>query len=102
VYKLSVCYREAPKDPERFDKHYLDVHVSLCEALPGIVRCEVTKYSATMDGSPVPYYIQTDLVFESQEAAAAAFASDVGKQLAADRVNLQDTPSIGVSGTVLH
>jgi uncharacterized protein (TIGR02118 family) len=102
VIKYSVLYPEAPKNPEAFDQHYLGVHIPIAEKLPGLVRCEVTKYSGLADGSPAPSYLQTDLVFESPDAAAAAFKSDVGKQLAEDRANFPDTPSVVAVGSILR
>jgi uncharacterized protein (TIGR02118 family) len=101
VIKISVSYTAAPKDPDAFDTHYLGVHIPLCQKLPGIKRIEVTKYTGTMDGKPAPYYIQTDLVFETQEAAMAAFGSDVGKEVVADVANLQGTPMTTAVGSIV-
>jgi uncharacterized protein (TIGR02118 family) len=101
VIKISVLYTAAPKDPEAFDKHYLGVHIPMCQKLPGIKRVEVTKYSGTMDGKPAPYYIQTDLTFDSQDAAMAAFGSDVGKEVVADVANLQGTPTTTAVGSIV-
>ncbi len=101
MIKISVSYTQAPSDPAAFDKHYLGVHIPLCEKLPGIKRIEVTKYKGTMDGKPAPYYIQTDLVFDSQDAAMAAFGSDVGKEVVADVANLQGTPMVTAVGDIV-
>ena len=100
MIKISVAY-QTPKDPEAFDSHYMGVHIPMCGKLPGIIRCEVTKYTASIDGSPSPIYLQTDLVFESQDLAMAAFGSDVGKDLVADMANLQGTPTTTVVGSIL-
>jgi uncharacterized protein (TIGR02118 family) len=101
VIKISVNYTQTPKDPEAFDKHYLNVHIPLCEKLPGIQRVEVTKYSGSLDGKAAPSYMQTDLVFETQAAAMAAFGSDVGKELVADMANLQGTPTTTAVGDIV-
>ncbi len=101
MIKISVSYTQAPNDPEAFDKHYLSVHIPLCEKLPGIQRVEVTKYSGTLDGKAAPSYLQTDLVFETQAAAMAAFGSDVGKELVADMANLQGTPTTTAVGDII-
>jgi len=100
VIKISVAY-QTPKDPEAFDKHYMGVHIPLCDKLPGIQRVEVTKYTGSLDGKAAPVYLQTDLVFESQDAAMAAFGSDVGKDLVADMANLQGTPTTTAVGSIL-
>jgi uncharacterized protein (TIGR02118 family) len=101
VIKISVSY-ETPSDPEGFDKHYLGVHIPMCDKLPGIKRIEVTKFKGTMDGKPAPYYLQTDLVFDSRDAAMAAFGSDVGKEVAADVANLQGTTVVTTVGDIVR
>jgi uncharacterized protein (TIGR02118 family) len=101
MIKISVSY-QTPKDPEAFDKHYLGVHIPMCDNLPGIRRIEVTKFKGTMDGKPAPYYLQTDLVFESQAAAMAAFGSDAGKEVVADVANLQGTPTVTAVGDIMR
>ena len=101
MIKISVSY-QTPKDPEAFDKHYLGVHIPMCDKLPGIKRIEVTKYNGTLDGKAAPYYLQTDLVFDSQDAAMAAFGSDVGKEVVADVANLQGTTMITSVGDIVR
>jgi len=101
VIKISVCY-QTPTDPDAFDKHYLGVHIPMCDKLPGIKRIEVTKYKGTLDGKAAPYYLQTDLVFDSQDAAMAAFGSDVGKDVVADVANLQGTATTTAVGDIMR
>ena len=101
MIKISVSY-QTPKDPEAFDKHYLGVHIPLCDKLPGIRRIEVTKYSGTLDGKPAPYYLQTDLVFDTQDAAMAAFGSEPGKEVLADVANLQGTTMVAATGDIVR
>ena len=100
MIKISVCY-ETPNNPESFDTHYLGVHIPMCQNLPGIKRIEVTKYKGTLDGKPAPYYLQTDLVFDSQDAAMAAFGSDAGKDVVADVANLQGTTMVTAVGDIV-
>jgi len=99
VIKLSVCY-QTPNDPAAFDAHYLGTHMPLCDTLPGIVRSEVTKYTGSLDGSTPPYYLQTDLVFETQDALMAALGSPAGAALVADMANLQGTATVVSVGTI--
>ena len=101
MIKISVAY-QTPNDPAAFDAHYLGTHIPMCDKLPGIVRCEVTKYTGALDGSAAPTYLQTDLVFESQDLAMAAFGSPQGKDLVADMANLQGTPTVTTVGTILR
>ncbi len=101
MIKISVCYQN-PTDPDAFDKHYLGVHIPMCDKLPGIKRIEVTKYKGTLDGKAAPYYLQTDLVFDSQDAAMAAFGSEAGKDVVADVANLQGTAMITAVGDIVR
>ena len=99
MIKLSVSY-QTPADPAAFDAHYLGTHMPLAEKMPGLVRTEVTKYTGTLDGSPAPCYMQTDLVFETQDALMAAFGTPEGQAVAADMANLQGTPMVTAIGEI--
>ena len=99
MIKLSVIY-ETPPDPAAFDKHYLGVHAPLCDELPGIVRCEVTKFTDGLDGSAPANYLQTDLVFETKDALMAALGSEKGQALVADMANLQGTKTTMALGEI--
>jgi uncharacterized protein (TIGR02118 family) len=99
VIKLSVFY-QTPTDPAAFDAHYLGTHMVLAEKLPGIVRTEVTKFSGGLDGSAPPYYLQTDLVFETKDALMASFGTPEGQAVVADMANLQGTSTITVVGDI--
>jgi uncharacterized protein (TIGR02118 family) len=99
VIKLSVIY-ETPPDPPAFDAHYLGTHAPMCDELPGIVRCEVTKFTNGMDGSPPANYLQTDLVFETKDALMAALGSVQGQALVADMANLQGTKTVMTLGDI--
>jgi len=82
--KMVVIYR-TPADPAAFDAHYYNVHVPLAKRLPGIRRYEVSRPPVlTPAGDPTPYLIGT-LYFDSLTAIREAFASDVGRECAADR-----------------
>ena len=89
MIKLSVFYN-TPSDPAAFEEHYFGTHMPLVDKMPGLVRTEVTRFTGTMDGKPAPYYIQTDLVFESNDAMGAAFGTSEGQAVVADTPNLQD------------
>ena len=101
MIKLSVIY-QTPADPGAFDAHYLGTHAPMCDKLPGIVRCEVTKFTNGMDGSPPANYLQTDLVFDTKDALMAALGSEQGKALVADMANLQGTATVMALGTIEH
>ena len=99
MIKLTVTY-QTPPDPAAFDAHYLGTHMPLCDKLPGIVRSEVTKFGPGLDGSPPVNYLQTDLVFESQEALMAALGSPEGQTVVADVANLLGCAMVMAVGTI--
>ena len=82
--RMLVIYK-TPKDPVAFNRHYFDVHVPMASRLPGLRRYEVSRGTVVpLGGARDPYLIAT-LHFDSMHAIQAAFASDLGKQCAADR-----------------
>jgi uncharacterized protein (TIGR02118 family) len=99
MIKLTVLYPR-PSDPEKFDTHYCGTHMPLADKLPGLVRSEVVKVSGGLDGSPAPYYIQTDLVFESTDALMAAFGTAEGQAVGADMANLESDGMITYVGEI--
>jgi uncharacterized protein (TIGR02118 family) len=82
--RMLVIYK-TPKDPAAFDRHYFEVHVPLASGLPGLRKYEVSKGTiVALAGARDPYLVAT-LHFDSMSAIQAAFASELGKQCAADR-----------------
>lgn len=86
--RMIVIYAP-PADPAAFDKHYFNVHIPLAKKLPGMRKYVVsTGPVVALAGSKETYLVGT-LHFDSLEAIKAAFATEVGKQCAADRRILQ-------------
>jgi uncharacterized protein (TIGR02118 family) len=81
--KLVVLYTQ-PDDAEAFDRHYLDVHVPLVKALPGLDRFESGALVSALDGGEVTYHWMAELYFADQAAMGAAFGSPEGQATAAD------------------
>lgn len=82
--RMVVIYR-TPADPAAFDAHYHAVHVPLAKRLPGLRSYEVSRPPVlTPAGDPEPYLVAT-LHFDSLAAIREAFASDLGRECAADR-----------------
>ncbi len=82
--RMLVIYR-MPKDPDAFDKHYIEVHLPLARKLPGLRSYDVSRRPiATPAGDPEPYLIGT-LHFDDLAAIRAAFATEAGRACAADR-----------------
>lgn len=83
MVKLTALYKQ-PKDQKAFDKHYYQTHLPLAGKMPGLLKVEVTKYSATAMGTDSPYYLQADLYFEDKKALDNAMKSPEGKAAARD------------------
>jgi uncharacterized protein (TIGR02118 family) len=85
--KMLVIYK-TPANPAAFDEHYINVHVPLAKALPGLRRYEVSRRPiVTLAGDPEPYLIGT-LYFDDLSAIQHAFATEAGRACALDRRRL--------------
>ncbi len=88
MYKVLALYTEpAEADKAAFEEHYFGVHMPLCDKLPGLVRAEVNRITTTPPGMTMPYYMITELVFNSQAEMEAAFATPEGKAVGKDTRN---------------
>lgn len=81
--KLVVLYTR-PDDAEAFDKHYLETHVPLVDAIPGLQSAETGKFSAALDGGEQSFYRYAELYFADDAAMSAGFGSPQGQATAAD------------------
>jgi uncharacterized protein (TIGR02118 family) len=81
--KLVVLYTQ-PDDPEAFDQHYLQAHVPLVHAIPGLERAETGRFVTALDGGEKTYYRTASLYFADSATMQAGFGSDAGKATAAD------------------
>ncbi len=85
--QMIVIY-EKPGNPAAFDRHYFELHVPLIRRLPGL------RTLATNRGPIISLYGASDvhlvatLHFDSLADINAAFTSECGRALAADRQQL--------------
>lgn len=84
---MVVIYK-TPQDPAAFDEHYREVHVPLAKKLPGLQKYEISKGPVLAMASASDTYLVATLHFESLAAIKAAFASQCGRDCAADRRHL--------------
>ena len=101
MVKLTVLYGP-PTDPAAFDAYYMDKHVPLADALPGIRRNEVSKVSGSLDGSVPPYHLVAELHFDSSDALMAALASPEGQVAAGDVANFATGTVTMIVSEVVH
>jgi uncharacterized protein (TIGR02118 family) len=85
--RMVVIYK-TPDNPAAFDKHYYEVHVPLAKGLVGLEKYEISTGPVTLMGSATDTYLVAILYFPSLEAMKLAFATDLGRQCAADRRTL--------------
>ena len=81
--KITVLYNQ-PKSAEEFDKYYYGKHMPMVYAVKDIKKVEVAR-TAPSAGSP--YYVVTELWFESPEALKAVAATPEWKAIVDDVAN---------------
>ena len=90
--RMVVIYQK-PADVAAFERHYFEKHVPLAKKLPGIRRYEVSQGPVMSPAGPSDAWMVATLHFDSMAAIKAAFASEVGKECAADRRAFAPDPS---------
>jgi uncharacterized protein (TIGR02118 family) len=81
--KLVVLYTQ-PDDKAAFDQHYVETHMPLVEAIPGLQRAETAQFVTALDGGEKTYHRTAELYFADDAAMQAAFGSAEGQATAAD------------------
>jgi uncharacterized protein (TIGR02118 family) len=69
-----VCLYNHPPDKAAFDTHYNEVHVPLVHKVPGLAKIEIARVTGAPRGES-PYYLITEMYWESAEAMNASMAS---------------------------
>lgn len=86
VAKMIIMY-EKPKDQEKFDQHYFDVHVPLGRKIPNLIKDSVNRV-VDVRFSNLNLYLITILEFENMEKLQEAFASPEARMAEEDAPNL--------------
>lgn len=84
--KITVLYGH-PKNPEAFEKYYLETHMPMVVAANPGKRMETAKVAPAADGSPAPYYRIFEIWFDSKEEMAAITGTPAWKKVVADVPN---------------
>ncbi|TNC24859.1 EthD family reductase [Amycolatopsis alkalitolerans] len=85
MYRMTVVY-DHPEDPEKFLKHYREVHAPLVEKLPEL-RSFGWGVSESPGGEKPGFFVVAVLDWESKEHAQAALASAAGGAAVGDVAN---------------
>ena len=86
MVKLTVLYGQ-PKDPDAFERYYLDTHTPIALKVKGVRRFEIARIVGAADGSPSPYYRIADLYFDDANHLQQCMGSQEGQAAAADIAN---------------
>jgi uncharacterized protein (TIGR02118 family) len=89
--KLTTVF-SAPQDPEAFERHYVETHAPLVQAMPGVRAYEFGRALTNFDGSAPDAFWVMSLTFDDEAALHAAFASPAGQEAAADMPNFITGP----------
>jgi uncharacterized protein (TIGR02118 family) len=84
--KITVLYSQ-PQNSEEFDKYYYAKHMPMVYAVKEIKKVEVARPGPGPSGSPPPYYLVTELWFESPEVFKSVAATPAWKAIADDVAN---------------
>ncbi len=92
--KITALYSQ-PQNSQEFDAK----HMPLVYAVKQIKKVEIARPGPGPNGSPSPYYLVTELWFESPEVFKSVAATPEWKAIAADVANFAppDTVTILVS-----
>ena len=79
MFKFVTIYRRVD-DPNAIDQFFSETHLPLSEALPNLVRSEVS-WVRGKPGGESRFYMQYELYFESEESWQMALLSEPGVAL---------------------
>ncbi|WP_425839549.1 EthD family reductase [Streptomyces fractus] len=95
MYRMTVIY-DHPADPEKFLKHYREVHAPLASQTPGL-RSFQWSVAEMPDGSRPPHFVVAALDWDSKEDALAALATPAGQAGAEDIANFVAPGGVSMS-----
>jgi uncharacterized protein (TIGR02118 family) len=88
-----IALFNAPADSAAFDAHYRDVHLPIVRRYPNLREVRETRLQG-VGGRPPPFYLMTEMIFDTDADLAEALSSDPGAESARD---LRNFAGAGVS-----
>ncbi len=85
MIKLIVMY-PWPADPEHFKQHYVQRHLPLCRAIPGMLQSRYAFEPKTIEGTG-KWFCIFEAEFIDEAAMHAALATAEGEKASADVAN---------------
>lgn len=98
--KITITFG-APKDPDAFERHYVETHAPLVKALSGLRAYEYGRALTNFDGSPPDAFWIVSLTFDDEATMHASFASPAGQKTTADMSNFITGPMKSVVSEVM-
>lgn len=99
MMKVTVLYGH-PTSPRDFERYYEEKHAPIASKMTGVLRFELTRFSAGPDGSRPVFYRMAELYFTGQDQMQAAMASPEGQATVADIANFATGGATVLIGTV--
>lgn len=94
MFKVTILF-EPFEGMDEFDSYYLETHMPLARKVPGLLKDEVTIFTARHDGESPPYHLMTEMYFESEAAWRAGMDGSEGQALVADAKNFPASTRYG-------
>ncbi|MFF2551301.1 EthD family reductase [Nocardia sp. NPDC058058] len=85
MHKLLVLYPE-PTDPDHFRDYYVNTHLPLALAMPGLLAARYS-FEVSAVGGQAPYFAVFEADFADADAMKAARSSPQGRRANADVAN---------------
>lgn len=82
VVRLIILWKNAPTDPEAFERHYREVHVPLAKQMAGLRRYTISRNVTPVRGEP--YFRVAELDWDDMLSFREAVDSAAGRATAAD------------------
>jgi uncharacterized protein (TIGR02118 family) len=98
--KITITFGP-PQDRAAFERHYIETHAPLVQALPGLRAYEYGRALTNFDGSDPEHFWVVSLTFDDEQAMHSAFASPAGQLTTADMPNFITGPMTSVVSEVL-
>ena len=86
MLKVAVLYGH-PTSPDDFEKYYVEKHAPIASKMKGVLRFELTRFSAGPDGTRPAFYRMAELYFTDQDQMQDAMTSPEGKATVSDIAN---------------
>lgn len=98
MYKLVGHWSSPkPEEKEKFEAHYVAVHLPLASAVPRLRKIVTTVTADGFAGAEPPFYRVAEMCFDSPEEMAASSESDAWHEMHTDAVYMCERFGVSLS-----